>query len=80
MTLPQFFEGFKAGFKGFVENLAIIINIILLSVVYLVAVGITSIIAKIARKHFLDIKCKKKSYWIELNLKKKTTEEYYRQF
>jgi DNA polymerase II large subunit len=49
--------------------------------VYIVGVGLTSLTARIFKKHFLDIKMKNvKSYWIDLNLKKKKIEEYYRQF
>ena len=58
-----------------------LINTILLGVVYLVGVGVTAIMAKIGKKEFLSIKkLNAQSYWQPLHLKKKTTEEYYRQF
>jgi hypothetical protein len=77
-----FFKGFKKGMKQFSDNISLIINSILLSIVYLLGVGITSIFAKLSGKHFLDLKLskKKKSYWSSLNLKKKPIENYYRQF
>jgi len=80
--LKQFFNGFKRGSIDFGYNLAQIINLILLSIVYFVGVGITSMIAKLFRKRFLDTKvsAKRKTYWEELNLKKKPMEKYYRQF
>ena len=80
--LKQFFNGFKKGIKDFGENISIIVNSILLTVVYLIGVGITSLFAKIFKKHFLGIKISKKArtYWSDLNLKKKPMKEYYRQF
>ncbi len=77
-----FFKGFKKGMKLFGDNIALIINSILLSVVYLIGVGITSIVAKLVGKHFLDTKINKeaKTYWSDLDLKKKPINEYYRQF
>ena len=79
--LRQFFNGFKKGMSNFGHNIALIINTILLTFVYLIGVGLTSIIAKIFRKHFLETKLSKKdSYWSDLKLKKKKFEEYYRQF
>jgi len=77
----QFFKGFKQGMKSFGSNIALIVNTILLSLVYVMGVGITSIIAKLIGKRFLETKLSKKStYWSDLNLKKKHIEEYYRQF
>ncbi len=78
----QLFVGFKAGFGKFGHNLSLIVNSLLLSVVYLLGVGSSSIIAKIFGKHFLNLKVDKKkdSYWSELDLKNKPIEEYYRQF
>ena len=79
--LKQFFSGFRKGMKDFSHNIALIVNSVLLSIVYLVGVGLTVIFAKLFRKHFLDMKLsKKETYWSDLNLKKKPIEEYYRQF
>ena len=72
--------GFKKGVKGFGQNISMLVNTILLSVVYFIGVGLTFIFAKIFRKHFLELKLKKDSYWSDLNLSKKKIEEYYRQF
>jgi len=75
-------KGFAEGFKDFGNNISIIINSVLLLVVYIFGVGITSLIAKIFGKHFLEMKLlkKEKTYWSNLNLKKKPIDEYYRQF
>ena len=77
----QFFMGFRKGMGYFGHGIALIINTILLSLVYFIGVGITSIFAKLFGKHFLETKLGKKStYWSDLNLKKRPLEEYYRQF
>lgn len=82
IALKQFFRGFKKGVKNFGHSISIIINSVLLSLVYLIGVGITSIFAKLFGKHFLDTKIskKKETYWSDLNLKKRPIEKYYRQF
>jgi hypothetical protein len=81
-SINQFFKGFKEGMDSFGQTIAIIINSFLLTIVYIFGVGITSIIAKLSGKHFLETKVSKKqdSYWSDHNLKKKPIEEYYRQF
>ncbi len=73
---------FKEGFAEFANTLSILINSILLSLVYFMGVGITSMFAKIFKKSFLDTKINKeaKTYWSKLNLDKRPIEEYYRQF
>ena len=77
-----FFSEFKEGQKSFGETIAILVNSLLLSLVYFIGVGGTSIIAKIFGKHFLDLKINKqnKSYWEDLNLDKESLEESYKQF
>lgn len=77
-----FIKSFKIGFKEFGENIVFLVNSILLSIVYIFGVGITSIIAKLSKKTFLDTKIDKKAktYWCDLNLDKKPIDEYYRQF
>ncbi len=77
-----FFTGLKTGMKEFGENITLIVNSILLFIVYLLGVGITSIIAKIVGKHFLERKLSKeaKTYWSDLNIRRKPIKEYYRQF
>ncbi len=80
--MKNFVKGFKKGFTQFGHNLSNLVNSILLSIVYFIGVGITSIIAKITKKHFLEMKIKKsqKTYWSNLDLKKQKMDEYYRQF
>jgi len=80
--ISKFLYGIKEGFKSFGENIAITVNSLLLSIVYFIGVGTTSLFARILKKRFLDTKISKqsKTYWQNLNLKKKKFEEYYRQF
>ncbi len=76
----NFVSSFKKGMQGFGQTITIVVNSILLSVVYLVGVGITSIIAKIFRKKFLELQLKnQESYWVTIK-KTKNKEDYYRQF
>ena len=76
------FNDIKQGQKMFGEDVSSVINFILLSGIYLVSIGLTSIFAKISGKHFLelDINKNRESYWSDLNLVKKPIKEYYRQF
>jgi hypothetical protein len=77
----RFFKGFKKGMKDFGENISIIINSILLTLVYIIGVGATAFFARIKKKSFLEKKIsEKKSYWSNLNLSKKKLKDYYRQF
>ncbi|MDO8509357.1 MAG: hypothetical protein Q7S27_06780 [Nanoarchaeota archaeon] len=78
----QFFINMKKGQKDFGEDIARLVNSALLTVVYLLGVGLTSVIGRLFRKSFLDLKPdkNKKSYWEDLELNNKNIEEYYRQF
>ncbi len=78
--MSSFFRGAKRGFSVFGHNLSLIVNSVLLTPVYFVGVGLTSVFAKLAKKHFLITGKEKKTYWSELNLKKRPVDEYYRQF
>ena len=75
-----FIKGFKNGMQNFGKSIVTIINTILLLLVYILGVGLTALFAKITGKKFLETELKKGSYWTSLNLKKKKTEDYYRQF
>ncbi len=77
--LKKFFRGFKQGFRNFSNVIADIINFIFLLVVYILGIGPVSLIGKLFRKHFLDLK-KGGSSWVHRNLKKKPIEDYYRSF
>jgi len=81
MKIKIFLKGVTRGQREFGESITVIINSVLLSIVYFVGIGFTSIFAKISGKHFLDLKTKKqKTYWEELNLNKEDIEKYHRQF
>ena len=58
-----------------------IMNYILLSIVYAFGIGAVSIVAKLFKKHFLELKKKKKvSNWHEHKVTKQPLENYYRTF
>ncbi len=82
IILKNLLAGFLEGLKMFSENIAHLVNVILLSIVYIFAVGITTMIAKFFGKHFLELKIDKNcvSYWSDLNLKRKDLQEYLKQF
>lgn len=59
------------------------ISFTLLSIIYILGIGVTAIIARLAGKQFLKTKPEKglETYWQDLSEgEKPTLEEYYRQF
>ncbi len=68
------------GFKRFGEFIASIVNNSLLVIVYLIGVGLTSILAKIFGKHFLEMDKKGHTYWTMRDAESKDINDYYRQF
>ena len=80
--LNNFCKGFIEGSKEFGLSINILVITSLLTVVYVLGVGVTSIVAKAIGKHFLNTQLAKNqdTYWTELNLKKKEIDEYYKQF
>lgn len=79
--IKEFFRDVKKGQRTFGEDMQYIINFIMLTFVYFVGVGITSIFAKIFNKQFLDMEFSKqeKTYWKDYG-KKGKIEDYYKQF
>ncbi len=75
-------QGLGAGFREFGSAVSTLVNTLLLAVVYILAVGPTSLIAKFAGKKFLQNapEPENESYWEELELGTGKREEYYRQF
>jgi len=78
--IKQMFDEFMGGSKMFGELMSAIVNLLLLSFVYFIGFGLTSIFAKISGKRFIDDLANKESYWEELNLTTQSFKEYYRQF
>ena len=78
--IKEIIKQLKRGQKIFSEDINSIINFVLLTFIYLVGVGFTSLFAKIMGKHFLKFKTEKSpSYWSNLKLNYKK-EDYYKQF
>ena len=81
MALNRFFHGFRRGLKETGSAIISIINSVLLTVVYLLGVGLPSLAARVFKKEFLETKTGHTStYWSELNLRKNPIEKYARQF
>lgn len=74
--------GMKTGCKEFGESVNKVVNAVLLSVTYLIGVGMVSMIARLQKKKLLDLKTdkNKETYYQGLMLSKKPKKEYYRQF
>lgn len=75
-----FVKGFKTGFRTFGYKVTNVINFVLLSIVYFIGVGTTSLAAKVTNKKFLELKQEGKTYWKERNLGKQPLGKYYKQF
>ena len=75
-----FLKGVIAGFKKFGDGIVNIVNFILLIPVYFIGVGLTSIIAKLLGKHFLNLKKRGKTNWTKHYLTTGDVESYYRMF
>tara|TARA_Y100000310_G_scaffold160385_1_gene160131 strand:+ start:2517 stop:2747 length:231 start_codon:yes stop_codon:yes gene_type:complete len=75
----SFWKGFKQGFQTFGHHIGNIVNFILLTFVYLVAVGPTKLVAKLAGKHFLITKMRKTN-WVKRENKEESYDEYLRSF
>lgn len=63
--MNDFFRGFKEGQKAFGETIITLVNFVLLSLVYFVGVGLTSIALKLFNYKFLNtqIEAYTPSYW-----------------
>lgn len=80
--MKEFFLGAKKGMQKFGHHVGRVVNTTLLILIYFLAIGPTSLIAKFKNKHFLKLSLDKKtnSYWEDLNLGKQPIEKYYKQF
>lgn len=77
-----FFVNIKEGFKMYGEEIATVVNSVLLTITYFIGVGLTSIFAKLVGKEFLDMKIdhSTETYWNELNIGDEDLSSHYRQF
>jgi hypothetical protein len=84
MVTRYFFLGVKTGARRFSALLADSVNLVLLFLVYFLGVGVTSIIARVFSKKFLDMGSTQescKTYWRTVSPSKETDKSYfYRQF
>lgn len=66
----------------FGERTSTVVNTVLLMAVYCLGVGITSILARLMKKKFLDLRIdtNRTSYWVEIQEAPEKLSRYYRQF
>ena len=76
-VLTSFFDGFKR----FTKIINYVVNFVLLSVAYVIGIGIISVPSKIVKKHFLNTnKNSADTYYINKKLGEESLERYYNQF
>lgn len=78
--LGKVFNALKMVLEPVGKAISAIVNFILLAIVYFIGIGLTSVIAKLLGKHFLDLKSKKSSNWAEHKITKEPVGNYYRMF
>lgn len=71
-----------AGFLFVSGKVRDMVNFIILSAVYFLGIGLTSVFAKIKKKHFLELKKDNQSdsYWKKLDLNSQKEEDFLNQF
>jgi len=80
-SIRLFARGFATGFKTFGHSINGVVNFFLLSLVYLLGVGPTSIIGRLLGKRFLDLKADSgETYWVDNKVSKEDIENYHRMF
>ena len=72
----------RDGMRHFGDDIAGLINTVLLLIVYVFGVGLTALVAKLVGKQFLDRKpvAKKNTYWRDVSTKKPDMDSHFRQF
>jgi hypothetical protein len=78
--IKLFFKGFYDGFKSFSLIISTIVNFLLLMIVYFIGFGLSSIIGKLFKKEFLDLKKGKSTYWKTRKSEKPSVKENKRMF
>jgi len=81
MSFKKFASGFKKGQGFFTESLSTIVNTVILTLIYIIGVGATSIFVR-GKKRMLHLETEKgkKSYWENIEKKDNTKEGFYKQF
>ena len=78
----RFLEGFKEGATVTGRKINFLVTTLILSLVFLIGLGPSAVIAKLFRKKFFETKISKdtSTYWSKLNLESEPIEEYYKQY
>lgn len=69
----------KHGMTTFGADIATLVNSIFLTIVYLLGVGITAMVARLFRKRFLTLTPQGKTYWHTIDTQP-DDDSYYKQF
>ncbi len=79
--MKKYLNSFKTGFQKFSHLVADLVNLVLLGLVYFIGIGLTSIIAKLSKKHFLDLKQEgKDTCWVDVKSDSQDIDDYYKMF
>jgi hypothetical protein len=73
-------RAWRRGFQDFGHDIAGLVNTVFLFIAYVLGVGLTSLVAKMVGKHFLNCKPRAKTYWQPVREQTPTEDELYRQF
>lgn len=78
----KIFSFFKKTAEKIGLTMAFVVNSLLLLVVYTIGVGLTSVVAKIVGKRFLEIRpsSEMSSYWNDVVPRKKSFGDHFKQF
>lgn len=82
IPIKSFLIGFRHGNKEFTSSLSTLISVILLSFIYFLGIGLTSILMKITGMDFIAKRpdLNTQSYWKTLDVSSKNINSYYRPF
>ena len=80
--LKSILEEFHQGQKKFGEDIARLVNSVLLTIVYVFGVGFSWVLTRFSKKDLLELELepRAKTYWKNLNLTTGPIKEYYKQF
>jgi hypothetical protein len=76
----DFWNGLKQGFRAFSANINAVVNTVLLSIAYVIGIGVTALVAKVAGKKFLTMQRAKGTYWKPVQKREQPLDEAFRQF
>jgi hypothetical protein len=76
----SFFGGFKLGFTSFGHRVNSVVTAAVLVMVYVIGIGFTTLLGRIAGKKFMDMNPGGESYWTDVEQKEETLDDCRRSF